>query len=143
MAAEPRLTTASIMIPAAAFIPTTDDWDYSNNGYGVDLASGSGNFTAPLSFPVPVVNIKKITLYAYDNDVANVVLRHLVPGQAGRRIGRRAGQVCTLDGSAPQYASTTVISPRRVTTAFQGAYLWVGISGPDLWLYGVKVKYSY
>ena len=29
-AVEPRVTTTSIMIPAAAFIPNTDDYDYAN-----------------------------------------------------------------------------------------------------------------
>jgi hypothetical protein len=144
VAAEPRSTTASIMIPAAAFIPTMDDWDYGNNGFGLQVTSASGIFVAPLSFPVPVVNIKKITLYAYDNDPSSllcVTLYRARPADADRDL--TGGSVCTSDASAPQYASTTAISPRRVTTAFQGAYLWVTLYSPTVTLYGVKVNYSY
>ena len=143
VAAEPRLTTVSVMIPAAAFFPTLDDWDYGNSGFGLYVTSGSGNFIAPLTFPVPVVNIKKITLYAYDNDGLKEVCVTLYRARPADAAEDTTGQVCTLDGSAPQYASTTLISPRRVTTASQGAYLWVSIGGPGLWLYGVKVNYSY
>jgi hypothetical protein len=142
-AAEPRITTQSIMIPASAFIPTTDDWDFGNSGYGLYVASGTGNFVAPLSFPVPVVNIKKITLYAFDNDASSSVCLSLYRAMPAVASEDYAGQVCTTEASAPQYASTTVISPRRVNTAVQAAYLWVEISGPGLWLYGVKVTFSY
>jgi len=46
VAAEPRVTTRSIMIPAAAFIPTTDDPDYYN--LGIDLhVHNEGVFYAP------------------------------------------------------------------------------------------------
>jgi len=142
-ATEPRVTTASIMIPASAFSPTMDDLDYENRGFRLQVTSASGAFFAPLSFPVPVVNIKKITLYAYDNDGLKEVCVTLYRARPADAAEDTTGQVCTLDGSAPQYASTTLISPRRVTTASQGAYLWVSIGGPGLWLYGVKVNYSY
>ena len=75
------MTTASIMIPAAAFIPTTTRTTSACGGT-LPWLSGSGCFTAPLSFPVPVVNIKKITVYAYDNR-AGPRLRVPVPVQAG------------------------------------------------------------
>jgi hypothetical protein len=142
-AVEPRLTTASIMIPAAAFIPAEDDYDYANNGREMWVASGSGYFGAPLSFPVAVVNIKKITLYAFDNDGAAMVCVTLYRARPADASEDNTGGVCTSDGSAPQYASTTTISPRRVTTASQGAYLWVSLSAPGVKLYGVKVNYSY
>jgi hypothetical protein len=142
-AAEPRLTTASIMIPAAAFIPTYNS-DYFSLGLYLAVASGSGSFTAPLSFPVQVVNIKKITAYAYDDSSGASVCVSLYRARPMDASEDYAAQVCTADGTAvPQYAATTVISPRRVNTAFHAPYLWVVISGPDVKLYGVKVNYSY
>jgi hypothetical protein len=144
-AAEPRLTTASIMIPAAAFIPTTDNFDYNNDGYGLQVTLGSGGFIAPLSFPVPVVNIKKITLYAYDNDSLSQVCVKLYrarPADADR--DSTGGSLCTSDVAvAPQAPYKTTINPRRVTAASQGAYLWVDLSSPTVTLYGVKINYSY
>jgi hypothetical protein len=144
-AVEPRVTTVSIMIPASAFIPTTANFDYDNNGYGLQVTSGSGGFIAPLSFPVPVVNIKRITLYAYDNDPLNQVCVKLYrarPTDADR--DSTGGSLCTSDAAiAPQAPYKTTISPRRVNTASQGAYLWVDLSSPTVTLYGVKVTYSY
>jgi hypothetical protein len=145
VAAETRVTTASIMIPAAAFIPAQDDYDYTNNGYGLQVTSGTGGFIAPLSFPVPVVNIKRITLYAYDNDPSNQVCVKLYrarPADADR--DNTGGSLCTSDVyTAPQVLYQTAFNPRRVTTASQSAYLWVGLYGPTVALYGVKVTYSY
>ncbi len=141
-AAEPRIATGSIMIPAAAFIPTYNS-DYFSMGSYLAVASGSGSFTAPLSFPVPIVNIKKITAYAYDNSGGASVCVSLYRARPIDASEDYAGQVCTVNASAPQYASTTVISPRRVNTAFHAPYLWVVLSGPDVNLYGVKIAYSY
>ena len=144
VAAEPRITTASIMIPAAAFIPDLDDCDYDNGGYSLEVTSGTCGFIAPLSFPVPVVNIKKITLYAYDNDDSSQVCVKLYrarPADASQ--DSTGGSLCTLDASAPQAPYKTAINPRRVNTASQGAYLWVRLYSPTVALYGVKVTYSY
>ena len=142
-AAEPRLTTKTIMVPAAAFIPTTDNSDYGNEGLALWVGSSYGNFTAPLSFPVPVVNIKKITLYALDDNAGAGICATLYRARPADASDDSAGQVCTTNASAPQSPYTTTISPRRVNTGLQGPYLWVNISGPSVWLYGVKVTYSY
>jgi hypothetical protein len=142
-AAEPRVTTTSIMIPAAAFIPTYNS-DYFSMGSYLSMASGSGSFTVPLSFPVPIVNIKKITVYAYDNTGAASVCVSLYRARPTGASEDFAGEVCTADSAAvPQAVYTTTIYPSRVNTAFHAPYLWVVISGPDVKLYGVKVNYSY
>ncbi|MFH1331642.1 MAG: hypothetical protein ABIJ48_13510, partial [Actinomycetota bacterium] len=142
-AAEPRATTGKIMIPAAAFIPTNDNWNYANNGSMLFTVSGSGIFTAPLTFPVPVVNIRRITLYAWDNSGTGQVcatVYRAYPPTAGQL---NLGGVCTGDSTAvPQVVSTTVISPRRVNTAVTGPYLNVYIADGTTF-YGVSVLYSH
>jgi hypothetical protein len=144
-AVEPRVTTVSIMIPASAFIPNRDDCDYDNGGYRLQVTSGTCGFYLPLSFPVPVVNIKRITLYAYDNDPLNQVCVKLYrarPADADR--DNTGGSLCTSDDAvAPQAPYQTAFNPRRVATAFQAAYLWAGLYGPTVAFYGVKVTYSY
>lgn len=142
-AAESRATTGKIMIPAASFIPTTGYWDYTNNGSVLYMNSGSGTFTAPLVFPVPEVNIRKIILYAYDNTGAGALCVILYRASAPTGGKLTLGQDCTTDSRAnPQVISTTAISPRRVNTALVGPYLWVSI--PDgTAFYGVSVLYSY
>ena len=142
IAAPQARTGGKIMIPAAAFIPTTDNWDYANNGSTLYTISSGGGFTAPLVFPVPVVKIKKIILYAYDNSTGEVcaTLYRSSPPIANELW---LGNVCTTDSTAnPQVVSTTAISPRQVNTAVTGPYLWVSI-GDGTNLYGVSVLYSY
>jgi len=147
-AAEPRVTTESIMIPAAAFTPSADTYGYVNNGWVIEATPGA--FVAPLHFPVPVVRIRKLTIYAYDHvssggqitDVC-VYLARSAPSAAAVIT---QGQVCTFGTSAttdPQVFSTTAISPRNVNTAVHGSYLWVVVPDGDARFYGVKVTYSY
>ena len=144
VATEPRVTTASIMVPASAFIPTKDDFDYDNGGDSLQVTSGTGAFIAPLSFPVPVVNIKKITVYAHDNTASALISASVYRSRPADGEEDHAGSVATVDSSAdPQVVSMTAISPRRVTTATHGPYLWVWFTGSGVRLYGVKVTYSY
>jgi hypothetical protein len=142
-AVEPRTVTASIMVPAAAFIPTSDNVDYSNAS-ALDLDTGTGGFTALLSFPVAEVNIKRITLYAHDENSAARVCVSLRRSRPADGLAPEVGRVCTVDSAdLPQSAFTTAISPRQVDTAFHGPFLWVSLSGPGVWFYGVKITYSY
>ena len=143
-ATEPRTVTANIMIPAAAFIPTRDDWDYYNGGIYLTATTGNSMFQAPLSFPVPEVNIRRITLYAFDDsapqDLCASLIRAYPPYGA---FGTDMGQVCTSDSPlTPQVVTTTAISPRRISTTTYGPHLLVSID-PDTNLYGVKVTYTY
>lgn len=139
-AAEPRLTDSSLMIPAAAFIPGTDDEDY--HIFGEYLQSyGTGDFYVPLSFPAAEVSIKRITLYVYDpgEGVACVWLNRSNPAtQADTYLGG----LCSTDSPDPHAEFTTDISPRRVNTTLQGAYLYVTVP-PGIDLFGVRVNFSY
>jgi hypothetical protein len=144
--AEPRTTvTKALMIPAAAAIPISTYMEYNNVGYHVRLEAGTdGGFTVPLSFPVSVVTIKRVTLYAYDNDSGHdvgVSLRGAYPPGA---TDIWLGWVTTSGASAddPQTVTTTEISPRTVNTANYGLYLWIQLGGSTRF-YGAKILYSY
>jgi hypothetical protein len=142
--AEPRATvTRALMIPAAAAIPGWSDMDYSNNGGTLTLGSGIGTFSIPLSFAVPVVTLKRITLYAYDNgpgSQASANLWRTYPPEAAQAW---LGTAATIDGADdPQTVTTTTISPRTVNTANYGLFLAVHLSGTAKF-YGVKILYSY
>ena len=143
-AVEPRTVTASIMIPAAALVPITDGYDYVNNGYDLYVGSDHGYFTAPVLFPVPLVSIRRITLYAWDDSADAYIcvwLYRATPAAAGEG---SQGQACTTNSAAdPQAPYGTATRPRQVNTAFHGSYLWVRISAPGVRLYGVKVTYAY
>jgi len=116
-AKEPRATFGKVMVPAAAFIPTSDDWDYSSEGYFLKTLSGIGSFTAPLSFPVPVVRIRKITLYALDNTAGGSVCVELyradprTAGEGMRAPGAPATALPILRWSASRRSSPAGSTP--------------------------------
>jgi hypothetical protein len=141
----PRVTTASIVVPAAAFVPSNKEWSYSNNGNFLRVNSGGlgyGHFLAPLQLPVPVANITRITLYAYDNHPAQVgvSLYRVRPAVA---IEKALGAVGTTDSTADPQAPYAAISGGLVSAATQGAYLHLGITGTGVLFYGVKITYTY
>jgi hypothetical protein len=144
--AGPRTTVVeSIMIPAAEFLPTLDDWDYQR-GPSIFVESGVGRFTASIPLPALVVSIRRITLYAYDNsdsaDVSVTLYRH-APAAGEDFVD--LGGVATAGAAAtdPQVQYTTAISPRTVDRTRFGLFLWLRIPEPGLKVYGVKVTYAY
>lgn len=144
VAVEPRTVTASIMIPTAAFIPAYDGIDYYNNGQETTMGTAGGTVFALLSFPVPVVSIRRITVYAYDNTGAANVCAGLYRSRPPAGARDFIGEICTVDSTTdPQTVYTTQISPRQVNTAFHGPYLSVSLSAPGVKFYGVKVTYTY
>jgi hypothetical protein len=145
--AEPRVTvTKALMIPAAAAIPISTYMEYNNVGSQVRIeGSGEGGFTVPLSFPVSVVTIRRITVYAYDNDASHdvgVALRRTYPPD-NTEVG--LGWVTTSGASTadPQSVTSSAISNRTVSTANYGLFLWIQMAGGSTRLYGVKILYSY
>ena len=103
-----------------------------------------GTLVAPLGFPVPVVNIRRITLYALDESADNDACLYVFRGDPAAGGTLRLGEVCTsgADPTDPQAWSTTDIGPRRVNTAARGAYLSLTLK-PDIKVYGVKINYTY
>ena len=147
-AAEPRVPTESVMVPAAAFTPSADTYGYLNNGWVREATPGA--FVAPLHFPVASISIRKLTIYAYDHvstgGQITDVCAYLFRSAPATAAVVPQGQVCTFGTSAttdPQVFSTTAISPRQVNTVVHGSYLWVLIPAGDARFYGVRVTYSY
>jgi hypothetical protein len=141
-ATEPRIVTTNIMIPAAAFLPVRTTADYQNAGTLLWTDSG-GEFLAPLSFPVPVVTIRRITLYALDGGSPGEVCMALYRTRPTQGSEDTAGEVCSVDSvTDPSVVYTTDIDPRRVSTATQGAVLYATMFN-DVGLRGVKVTYTY
>ena len=144
--AEPWATvTQAMMITASAAIPASDDLDYNDmSGVVMQVGAGGGVFTIPLSFPEPVVTIKRITAYLYDNAPSTnvgVSLRRIYPPDGFATV---LGEVETSGSSPaqPQAVTTTEISPRRVNTERYGLALRIDM-GPGTFFYGVKILYSY
>lgn len=142
-AAEPRVATASIVVPAAAFAAIDSTSAYHNEGFYL-AASAGGGFLAPVVFPVPVVSIRKVTLYAFDNSSGGDVCLSLIRLALADVAVRNQGRVCTIGAAATDFQVVTLtnISPRLVNTALHGSYLLAQITAGQL-LHGVKITYSY
>ena len=144
--AGPRAQTATLVVPASDFFPTSDDWSYRSVGYL--MGSGYGSYAAPVDFPMAEVKIKKITLYAFDMDPFDICLS-LYRSAPAAMAPVSAGMVCTSGTSTtnPQVLPTTDLDPRSVNAAFHGSYLLVNFSGGTgdytLKFYGAKVTYTY
>jgi hypothetical protein len=102
-----------------------------------------GTLVAPLWFPVPVVSIRRITLYAFDAGADNDACLYLFRGDPAAGTTLRLGEVCTSGGQStdPQAWTTTDIGPRQVNTAIRGVYLTLSLK-PGIMVYGVKVNYT-
>jgi len=142
-AIEPRLVTANLMVPAGAFVPVRATDGYQNAGTLLWTDTG-GDFLASITFPVPIVTIRKITLYSLDTDAAGEACAALFrtrPTQ-GSEDTAAFGLCSTDDPGDPGVVSTAVANFRRVDTATQGAILQLFLSGA-VGVRGVKVTYTY
>ena len=147
VAKQPRATYDRIMISAAAFVPATDSADYTNYGDYLRVSNGVRGFTAPLSFPVPVVNIRRITFFAYDATWSDEVCVNLHRSSPAAGTAVPAGGRCTRNRTAlPQKVGIPDLSPRRVNTAVHGSYLFLSMEGKPpsgSFFWGVEVLYSH
>jgi hypothetical protein len=158
-ATEPRVTTRTITIPAAAFQPSSDSTGvHYNPGYKL-TTDISRTFVAPLSFEAPVVYVKRITLVAYDNLPYSGTgffsdLQLQVPfGEICAFLMRSTpmsdsyefmSSVCS-DGTGTLVRAFTqrAFTVRRITGAY-GPYLFLWFGGGDgLSFNAVKITYSY
>ena len=142
---EPRVTIRTITLPAAAFNPTSDNWDFDNLGYNLHSNLWGGNFATPLFFEAPEVTIRRITLYALDNGGEDmcVYLRRSTPAVGGED---DMGQVCSSGaGTAVRAFIQTTFAHRRITGAY-GPYLWLYLPNTEAAgyeFYGVKSTDAY
>ena len=89
------------------------------------------------------MNIRKITLIAYDNTAPEEVCVTLFRAQPLGASESDAVSVCTADSTAdPQRVATSAISPRKMNTVNHGPYLWLS-TGANVTFYGVQVVYSH
>ena len=133
-----------VTVPAAWFHPTEDGTDWSNAGHRIYVNSGTGSFIAPVMFPGsrPVI-VKKVILYAYDNNAgANVpVTLYKTNPYAGTDVDIAYAQSALNSSVNPRVFSDVTITYAKIQRT-QGAHLWLDINGStDLAVYGVKIVY--
>jgi hypothetical protein len=146
-AAEPRLTTRTITVPAAAFNPVNNTTNFGTNGDELWTFTGGGNFTAPLFFEAPAVTIRKITLFAWDNGSGGdicVGLYRTTPASADEQ---EMGLVCSAGASTtdPAVFTQKTLTIRKITGGY-GPYLFLWLPGSlssGYQFYGVRITYSY
>ena len=130
-----------IDIPAVAFIPLNDSYDYSDDGLVLRMDTDAGQFAAPINIPANVY-IKSIILYAYDASVLRNICAQIHRHNTAQYTYGNLGGVCTSGSSGYQAVSTWSISPQFISS-HHGAYVYLVIEDPiDLSFYGVKIKYK-
>jgi hypothetical protein len=134
--------TRKVTITAGEFIPTTDDWNYSNHGNYVTFVSGSGNFSAPVVFPcLPSVTVERIKLHVDDMNngaLARATLFRTYPTTGAQvELGKAASPGGTSAG-LKTYGSGAI---NKTIWPSQRAYIWLYFSGPAINVYGVTVEY--
>ena len=142
--AESRTTvTAALTITGSAALPVQEDMHYSTSLSVLNAWAEGLWFTVPLTFPAPVVTIKRITAYVYDNSAwavgVSLMRAHPPTGQ-----DTTLGEIWSTGASltAPRTVTSSEISPRTVNTANYPLYLRIGMSEGTR-LYGVKILYTY
>ena len=108
------------------------------------ITYNDGTLVAPLWFPVPVVNIRRITLYVLDESADNDACLYLFRGDPAAGTTLRLGEVCTTgaDPTDPQAWSPRTSARAQVNTAARGAYLSLTLKD-GVKVYGVKINYTY
>ena len=134
-----------VTIPAGHFHTHRDGTDWYNYGDYMEVNSGTGHFVAPVVFPGSgPVTVKKVILYAYDNNVIHDVqlfLHKTTPASGG---DTEMAYVYSTSASAtdPREFSDTTITYATIQRT-HGAYLYLQIT--DAWylrVYGVKIAYT-
>lgn len=152
-AAEPEVAarttiTRTLTIPAAAFTPTGPILDWFNSGMGVGVRSPSdlpAVFVAPVYFEAPLVTVRKMTLYGWDNneeaDMCLSLQRNVLP----TGVPQTMGEVCS-NGADLQVRSfaTDVFDARRVT-GNHGAYVILILNSyhPSDFFADAQIVYTY
>ena len=128
-----------VTIPAGFFHPAEDGLNWLNDG----ALAGQGAYTAPVVFPcLSPVTVKKITLSVEDHNAsadACVSLHRMRP----KRLRQwEMAMACSTGsvGGAINYDDSS-IEYAQVWPA-DGPYLWLGIGGPSILVYGVTIEYQ-
>ncbi|MBA7494449.1 hypothetical protein ES702_05025 [subsurface metagenome] len=137
--AEARAVYSPISIPAAAFMPRHDTYNWSNYGSYLmnrtDLTSQS--FTAPVFFP-PGVTVTKVVLYGYRNDADAILSLALY------RIGRDASATLMSNNIANwidewnSIEDTTIIVPTIDNVNY--SYVFILALDPDVSVLNVRLN---
>jgi len=142
--AEPRaLVSRTIMVPAGAFNPADDGIQFVNTGDALTVNyPGSGMFHAPLFFEAKSVTIKKLTLYAWDNEDGHgtCVLLYRTSPTAGSEI---MGQVCSTGAAQGTREFTESDLAIRTINGGYAPFLRLHVGTGSLHFYMVKITYSY
>ena len=135
-----------ITIPAAHFNPNQDGLDWYNEGRRLylDAAANYGTFIAPVVFPGSgPVTIRKITLYAYDNNGAEDIGATLY--KTSPSTGAETEMACARSTGAsttnPREFSDITITYATIQRT-HGVYLAVYFPArSNLEMFGVKIAY--
>jgi hypothetical protein len=143
-----------LTVPVQGCIPQEESMDYRHQSDCLKCEAASCLFFCSVDFPaageqaVGAVNVKRLTLYAYDNDSAG---GHFVSTSLVKSYGPSAGGNTTLANAStalvsspidPQTAMDTEIENNPIYRV-QGPFLTLYIGSPGLRAYAVHIHYTW
>jgi hypothetical protein len=138
-----------LAVPSHACIPEddTEDWDFELDRLECDVAPCF--FVCPANFPaageqaVGAVNVKRVTMYVYDNDVGGNVTVTLVktyPPSGGQVSMASAG---TSNSPADPQALVDTSIVNNPIYRVQAPYIYLGMGATNARVYGFFIHYTW
>jgi hypothetical protein len=134
--------TGYISVPAAAFEPGADTFQYHNNGSNLYTDYGA-NFFAPVNLP-DGSTVTKVTFYYYDDTATDNVAMSLRRYDLGAHLGYIMAETSSSDGGyGDDYDDS--ISYAQIDNQANTYYLYAafGTTGSNLKVLTVVIEYEY
>lgn len=137
-----KAQTGYVSVPAAAFRPWEDGYDYENRGRSLKNMDGnSDNYYAPVQLPHGAT-VTKLTFYWNDTSTANdgrAVLRRV--DSNGNYINMATATTSGSGGNGSSYDNT--ISVASVDNSQYAYYLWWNLPDSNVIGYYVVIEYTF
>ncbi len=134
----PLASAGYISVPASAFGPTSDNYDYDNEGYSLKTVTGGGAFTAAPRLPHGAT-VTSMTAHFRDQDAVNFGIVEMHRTEFGTHV--EMAQVYSAD--YVDSSSDTSINYAVIDNSQYSYYLYMGVLGPSITLYEVLIEFTY
>ena len=138
-------TTKKMTIPAGAFHPVDEGYEFYNDGSWITADTAGANFATHVVFPGggDRFTVEKLTLYAYDKAMPANICVYLYRTNPTNGTESLMASKCSSGSSStdPRSFTTTNINPSLATTP-RGLYVLLEIEdATNLDAYGVRIYY--
>jgi hypothetical protein len=133
-----------VSVPAAAFQPTTHNYEYTNSGYLLSNSNGtSDNFVAPVQLPQGAT-VTKVTFYFFDSSSAGSDYGRIqMFGNENDSNTFAMADVLTTDAGGAGSNFDDSIDDATIDNSQYSYYLRLTLNTSVIYAYGVIIEYTY